>query len=110
MLVCKNIKLFDVDDTLILWGHDKKGCKFFNPEDNIWEEGEPHLKHIDFLKRSKEKGYAILVWSHSGAEYAKNVVKALELEEYVDIISNKPTDYVDDEKCCDWMGKQIWLT
>jgi len=109
MLICKNIKPFDVDGTLILFGHNKKGCKFFNPNISTWEEAEPYQKHIDLLKRFKEEGCTILVWSRSGAEYTQNVIEALELEEYVDIISDKPTDYIDDEKCCNWIGQKVWL-
>lgn len=50
-----------------------------------------------------------MVWSAGGGDWAEAVVKALGIEEMVDIVMSKPSWYYDDKPCEDWMGKQIYL-
>ncbi|MDB4330122.1 hypothetical protein N9948_00105 [bacterium] len=111
MEVLKDIECFDVDGTLIDVGARKEGEKtvtFFNPNGNCYETNNIHEGHINAIKLLKEAGKIIIVWSHSGAEYTENLIKALEMTEYVDYVSDKPCRYFDDMKADDWM-KQIWL-
>jgi hypothetical protein len=108
--VLDKVKPFDVDHTLIF--NSKPGITFFNPNVCSEEIAAPHEKHIRLLKRFKEEGYGILVWSHSGAEYTENVIKELKLEKYVDVVAGKPDEYIDDEDCGGsqgWMGQRVWL-
>lgn len=56
----------------------------------------PHLPHIKLLKEFKTKGKQIVVWSQGGSNWAEAVVEYLELREYVDLIINKPTWFIDD--------------
>lgn len=99
MKIVKNEKvtMFDVDQTLIrLFPED------YEPEVlTIEHYGEikvsPINQHIEALKELKSKDYYVVVWSHSGTEWAEKVVKALKLEEQVDCIITKPLLAFDDE-------------
>lgn len=81
----KNKIYFDCDWTLI------------NPE-----TGKGLIKNIERLKSYKSNGNKIIVWSHSGADHAEEVVKLLQLEEFVDIVEAKPMAIIDDEAVEDW--------
>src|SRR3990167_10206542 len=64
--------------------------------------------HVELLKRSKGRGRYIIVWSHAGYQWAEAVVKALQLERYVDVVMSKVEDYVDDLKCGKWITKNLY--
>ena len=92
---------FDVDETLVFWKTD------FDPNDDIIEAVDPYLggqiiklvphhRHVNFLKRAKGQGRQVVVWSAGGAYWAKAVVEALGIEDYVDVIMSKPVAYCDD--------------
>jgi hypothetical protein len=106
-----NTIFFDVDNTLILWNCD--------PEDprTIWipslkinkalQSGViqyetvpvvPHEKHLLMIKRHKQLGNTVVVWSKSGPEWAKNIVEYFNLSEYVDLVCGKPAVIYDDLK------------
>lgn len=128
MKVLKNTNTvwFDVDDTLVKWGSCPEEerqylipitCpvgKVFDEEGNesespSWTEYlRPHRKHIEQLKRHKLRGHKVIVWSQGGGEWAEAVVKALQLEQYVDLVTSKPTWVYDDLPCQEYMGKNIW--
>lgn len=104
-----NVAFFDVDDTLIHWK-----CPPGREDDimSIGIEGNPfhasvvpHRVHINRLIRHKMIGNAVAVWSRSGVEWAEAVVKALDLEEYVDLVLSKPFYYYDDKTCCEILGE-----
>ena len=97
---------FDVDDTLILWDkhsldltHDAEG-RVLIVDQNDYKPATfiPHHRHIGFLKKQYAKGHNIIVWSASGTVWAKSVVEALDLTDYVDVVMAKPQRYVDDIK------------
>jgi len=57
------------------------------------------------------RGHAIVVWSGGGADWAEAVVKALKLEEFVDVVTAKPTYYIDDiAGAREWIGKHGYFT
>lgn len=58
----------------------------------------PKYPTISFLKSLKERGYHITVQSNNGWEWAENVVKALHLEDYVDIVCTKSSKCIDDSR------------
>lgn len=101
---------FDVDDTLVLWGSyhghhpDPRAVAFdcYGTEYKLL----PHFKHIELLKDLKKQGYKIIVWSAGTAPWAREVVRGLGLEEYVDHILSKPTFYVDDRFPEDFLHRQ----
>jgi len=104
----------DVDDTLILYepiaGQEEDYILVKDPyeEDTnirVW----PHKAHIKLLKDKKSRRSKIIVWSQSGFEWAAAVVKALELEAYVDFVMTKPHAYMDDLPATEWMGARVYL-
>lgn len=105
---------FDCDQTLVLWEDDRNSNnpeykKFKCPYGQGYYYLKPHLKHIELMKKYKKRGFAVKVWSHGGAPWAREVVKVLELEKYVDIIETKPDRYVDDLECKSWMGNRVYI-
>lgn len=92
---------FDVDDTLILWNlSEYSGLG----DTNITVVGPkglpvlltPHSKNINLLKKVSMVGWYVRVHSGSGAKWAKAVVEALGLQEYVDEVCAKPLGRTDD--------------
>ncbi len=107
----KSIVTFDVDETLIMWGKDtdKKISITLEGEDGFTMDVTPHAAHIELLKDFKKVcRYTVVVWSQSGWDWALAVVKALELEDYVDLVMSKPSRHVDDLPCNLWMGQRIY--
>lgn len=96
---CGPTAYFDVDDTLLMWDipkdHDpsklvRTMCR--HKQDIVY----PNEYNIDLLKKMSARGHAIVVWSAGGSDWAEAAVKALHLEEYVDVITTKATYYIDD--------------
>jgi len=56
-----------------------------------------HKKHIEELKSFKLQGNTVVVWSKGGRPWALEVIKALELEAFVDHVLQKPDILYDDE-------------
>lgn len=105
---------FDVDDTLVMWGdkHNKphkSRVKVKNPYSNSVHYLKPHKKHIELLKTYKGRGYTIIVWSAGGYLWAKEVIEALKLNDYVDIVTTKMLKYVDDLQAEDVLGTRVYL-
>ena len=61
------------------------------------------------LKDRKARGATIHVWSANGYQWALAVVRALELEAYVDFVQSKPTMYVDDLQASEILGERLYL-
>lgn len=108
----ENVVCFDCDDTLVLWfsGCDPKDkvnilCPYSKTIDSL----KPHKRHIDLLKKYKGRGMTVIVWSAAGYQWAEAVVKALELEDYVDFVQTKPSKYVDDMTAEHVLGSRIYL-
>jgi FMN phosphatase YigB (HAD superfamily) len=99
-----NIVTFDVDDTLVMWDiipelmH--KAIKFnnFGYETMLI----PHEPHIKLLKQFKARGQYVIVWSQGGYQWAREVVKTLGLEDWVDEVKTKPKWIVDDLPAAAW--------
>ena len=103
----------DVDDTLVMWGKDgivgEDLIEIKEPHYGRVEILAPHKGHIKILKDRKARGSFIVVWSAGGFAWAEAVVKALGLENYVDLVMTKPHAYVDDKVAADIMGERIYL-
>lgn len=104
-LVC-----FDIDNTLVMWDYkydlipDKFEYLKINGIDYII-----HQKHISQLKKHKNRGHTVILWTQGGVFWAEKVVEALGLEEYVDIVQPKPAWYYDDYPSEHFMGKPEYL-
>ena len=99
----------DVDDTLIMWGKEKDRIEVIEPLYGEPTLVTPHKGHIKILKDRKARGSKIIVWSSGGYRWAAAVVKALNLEEYVDFVMTNPIAYIDDKEPYDIMGQRIYL-
>ena len=88
----------DVDDTLIMWhipqGYD--GPLVETDLDGFKDSGIPNIHAIEHLKKMKARGYAVIVWSAGGSEWADAVVRALQLEDFVDVVMPKIDFHLDD--------------
>lgn len=102
-----NIAAFDVDDTLVMWdipiGREEEAIDFdaFGYTHRVL----PHLAHIELLKEFKARGQMVIVWSQGGREWAMAVVRALGLEEYVDVVMCKPKWVIDDMPPNAWISR-----
>jgi len=105
---------FDCDDTLCMWiDHlDKSNPEFKEFKCPYTGESlflKPHQKHIDLLKKYYFRGYAVVVWSHGGDLWSKEVVRVLGLEKYVAITMGKPSRYVDDLPAKEFMMQRVYI-
>lgn len=101
----------DVDDTLVHGRISDAGAslEFHCPYTNTMLTQEPNYANIRLLKEKKARGAYIIVWSAGGNRWAREVVKTLGLEEYVDLVLTKPTGYCDDRQCSEWMGDRVYF-
>lgn len=116
MIVVQNTNcvFFDCDDTLVMWDNkhkleDYSNCVLVKDYSGFQEFLVPHKAHIQYLIDSKIKNKnTVVVWSAGGWQWAEAVVKALDLEQYVDAVMEKPIRYVDDLHCAKFMGDLIY--
>jgi len=99
---------FDVDDTLIEWRlcseRDADAVKI-EKDEHVFYKKKIQV-HIDELKNQKMTGNTVVVWSAGGGEWAATVIKALKLEDYVDVCLTKPDFYYDDKDAIDWFPRK----
>jgi len=95
-----NVFASDVDDTLVIWNIplNYTGELVKIPTNGFTEECIPNRFAIEYLKKMKRRHYSIVVWSAGGSDWAEAVVKALGLEDYVDVVMPKIDDHLDDVK------------
>ena len=106
MIVTENDNIIgvDVDDTLVMWdipaGREEECITFDNF--GYTQRLLPHRKHIELIKQFKVRGHYIIVWSQGGYGWAREVVKVLGLEDWVDEIKTKPKWIIDDLPANSW--------
>lgn len=100
-----NIVLYDVDDTLIMMEPAPGGdfVELFRGEHMMIVY--PNIKEIESLKMAYVRGHYVRVASQGGHDWAELVIKALQLENYVDSIETKPKWYHDDLPADTWMKR-----
>lgn len=122
-----NILYCDVDDTCISWNPtqeelDTRGIEITCPVSmTLMEDGTvrssgtwtqrivPHRVHIEQIKKHKARNHTVVVWSAGGVEWATAAVKALKIEQYVDVVISKPMWVLDDLPASEFMPKSKWL-
>ena len=107
----KSVVAFDVDDTLIMWDKvsDNMVTVTLPGEDGFTETFAVHTSHVQMLKDFKKTcRYTVVVWSQSGHDWAEAVVRALDLEDHVDLVMSKPSRHVDDLTSNHWLGQHIY--
>lgn len=116
MIVVKNESIIpiDIDSTLILpIDENKFAGRKVDVYDSVTKKFIKMIAHepnIRLLREEHHRGSYIVVWSKGGYEWASNVIKALDLVPYVDIIMSKPKTYIDDTPVKKWMKDRIWLS
>ena len=106
-----NVAFFDVDETLIMYKQQdpSRMVEIRVPGNPYSVHVTPHEEHIARLIHHKVWNNGVVVWSRSGYQWAEAVVKALDLEQYVDIVMSKPLYYYDDRPCCEILGEHRYL-
>jgi len=99
----------DVDDTLIFWQHKQGRPTVAIQVDDHQEMFDVHEAHVEALKKHAVRGHQIIVWSAGGSDWAEAVVKALQLEEYVDIIMPKPNWIYDDISPNEFLPNNLYI-
>jgi len=97
-VTCGPTACFDVDDTLVMWeipNGFEEDLVTIQCRDYI-ELLAPNKYNINHLKKLAKRGHAIVVWSAGGSDWAEAVVKALELEDFVEVVMSKPHYLIDD--------------
>jgi predicted phosphatase len=64
---------------------------------------------VRLLKEEYHRGSHVVVWSRGGWEWATNVVRALNLEKYVDLVMTKPLVYFDDIEVQEWLKYRVFI-
>lgn len=115
MIVTKNenVVWFDVDGTIIRRPKPGAAEGMLIPTGNAIEFERngtterlvPMMTHINLLKEFHNRGFHVIVHSHSGWKWAETVVTKLGLEPYVDEVKSKARDYVDDLDANAWMQR-----
>lgn len=98
---------WDVDSTLVFTMSEAPAV--FAPR-TIQIRGrifQVHVQHVEILKDFAARGHNVVVWSQGGAEWASDVVYALELEEYVHLCITKPNWFFDDKAAHEFMSPAI---
>lgn len=65
--------------------------------------------NINLLKDMNERGRTVVVWSQAGWLWADAVIRALELQNFVHYVLEKPIAYVDDLHASEFMTQRIFL-
>lgn len=100
MLVIKNENTVgvDCDDTLLMWDNPTVDSPSKVPVEfaDTIVYLTPHNYHVQLVKMYKMRGYHVIVWSANGWAHAEKVVKALNLDDYVDVVQTKLSKHMDD--------------
>ena len=94
-----NVIYFDCDNTCIMHDYREEDYKDTIVLDNWGTDMRvfPNKFTIEALKNHHAKGHKVIVWSYGGSKWAREVVRGLGLEEFVDVVMCKPIhSYYDD--------------
>lgn len=107
----EQIRPFDVDNCLVMHdlGDSADIIKVENPYSDETILLRPNRNMIRILKEEYARGGTILVWSRGGYKWAKAVVLALNLEQYVTLTMSKPVVYFDDTLVADWLMDKVFI-
>lgn len=104
----------DIDGSLVehgsssIWGerYIKITCPYLGDSIAV----RPNLNNVRLVKEKFTQGAFILAWSQGGALWTLAVIKALGLEDYVNLISGKPAGLLDDQSVTEWMPPETCLS
>lgn len=109
----RNVTFWDVDETLVMhttYGEVEADCAHvLDPITGQQIRVRLNLNMLRLLTEEKSQGSFIVVWSRGGHAWAEAVVKALGLEDTVDLIMTKPMVYFDDKPVEEWLPYRVYL-
>lgn len=108
---------FDIDKTLIFWKPEgQEEYEFDLKVDYYGQEISvaPHMEHIQLLKANLARGRNVIVWSGNGFQWVQNTLQAFVTNGLLSktdgiIVMSKPSMYVDDLECQEWMGNRVYI-
>lgn len=110
------IRPFDIDGTLILHRSAAEMSAHLYELVEVFDEvTEKYLvlgvntNMVRLLKEEKLRGGTVIAWSRGGYQWAANVIRALDLEQFVDIIMSKPLVYFDDMQVESWLKDRVFI-
>jgi len=109
-IASEQIVYFDVDETLVMHYEEHKNVEVICPYDYKKMSLTRHDQHIQLLKDHHARGFYNIVHSANGFAWAEAVVKALELEPYVDICMSKSCKFIDDLPANEVLVNRVYLT
>lgn len=110
-----HVIMCDVDSTLIMHEDTNtvfptKHVKVVDPLDTTKTISVvPNEPMIRILREELAAGYLVVVWSKGRYQWAQNVLEALKLSHINIVVMSKPSHYLDDKPCQEWMGYQVYL-
>ncbi len=99
---------FDIDDTLLEWytcHKDEENATLIKNNGHSFYK-KAIVPNIRALKAHARAGHLVVVWSAGGSGWAECVIKALGLQQYVNLILTKPDYYYDDQPAVAWFPKE----
>lgn len=103
----------DIDDTLVTAYKSDSRNKAVKIEDplnpGIYLKMSVHEPMVRLVKEESHRGSFIVIWSRGGHEWATSVIKALDLQNYVNIVMSKPMVYFDDTPIEKWLTYRVYL-
>lgn len=108
VIPCNQPLYVDIDDTLLKWNasteeKEQTGIFITYPNSSQGDLLVPLMGNIEALKKHRLRRQTVIVWSQGGTEWAEIAIKALNLEEYVDLIIEKPQWFLDDLPATEFM-------
>lgn len=102
---------FDVDDTIAMHVEDDKVADIvlYNDAMECNIAFQIHKEHVKQIKSHKNRGFTIFVWSGNGSAWAKKVIEALDLQDYVDFYMTKPVKFFDDLPAQEVLVNRVYL-
>lgn len=100
---------FDVDETLIHWDEANTPDAKWDVEvthNGVIRRGRINTKHVNRLKMHRFWGNGVVVWSRSGVSFAEAVVKALGIQQDVNVCMSKPFVNYDDTPVAKWLQER----
>ncbi len=106
----ENIRPFDVDGCLIVAPEESDmKAHVYDPISNKTIKVGVNKAMVRLLQEERRRGSCVVVWSRSGYEWASNVVRALCLEDCVDLVMSKPLVYFDDTPVKKWLKDRVFI-
>lgn len=90
------VVFFDIDDTLVMEHAKDPDLTYIDVLTGTEKHGKVHKVHVEQVIKHKARGYYVIAWSGNGYRHAEQIVKALGLEDHVDMCMSKCIKYWDD--------------